>query len=308
MDNRKQIFLMLNILIIIFSVFCVYGADNTAEVKYPGLFNSALRLTVPSSMPSGELLSSGKLKITKAQLDAEIKKSSASLQEQFKKNEFFVLEQMAISQLLMSEAKTWAESKKIDIKGSNDNEITNKYLTDLTSNVTVSAEEAKQFYESNPEMFGGIKFLEIQSQLKDYLLKNKKQSFAEEHINNVGKRVTIKINDAWAKIQYAKAIDNPVAKALRSGKPSFVNFGADGCVPCDMMAPIREEIKKEYAGKLNVVFINVREDQIMGARYGVSSIPIQVFYDNNGKEVYRHTGFWAKDKLVEKIGELGVKK
>jgi len=75
-----------------------------------------------------------------------------------------------------------------------------------------------------------------------------------------------------------------------------------------MMAPIREEIKKEYAGKLNVEFINVRENQIMGSRYGISSIPTQVFYDKDGKEVYRHTGFWAKEKVVEKISELGVKK
>ncbi|MBM3212216.1 thioredoxin family protein [Candidatus Poribacteria bacterium] len=120
--------------------------------------------------------------------------------------------------------------------------------------------------------------------------------------------MTIKVNDSWAKLQYAKALDNPVEKALRSGKPSFINFGATGCIPCEMMAPIREEIKKEYAGKLNVEFINVRENQIMGSRYGISSIPTQVFYDKDGKEVYRHTGFWAKEKVVEKISELGVKK
>jgi thioredoxin 1 len=87
----------------------------------------------------------------------------------------------------------------------------------------------------------------------------------------------------------------------------MVDFGADGCRPCDMMAPILEELKKTYKGNCEIIFVHVREEQVLASRYGISSIPVQVFFDKNGKEVFRHTGFFAKDKIIEQLGKLGVK-
>lgn len=312
---KRQILCIMNLLFIImtFDLLHAYGDDDispfqpseVAEAKYPGLFSGALRLAVLESLPGGELLVSGKMSITQSQLNAEIEKSPAKLREQLKNNSFFVLERMAIDRLLAEESRAWATSKKLNIKSMKDDEIISNYLKDLIATISVSTEEARQFYESNTEMFGGAKFKEIQAELNNYLLNNKKQSFTETHINNLGKRMTLKINDAWARSQYSKAINNPVEKARRSGKPSLVDFGASGCVPCDMMAPILEELKKEYAKVINVEFIDVRDYQILGARYGVSSIPVQVFFDKDGKEVYRHVGFLAKDKILEKLGEIG---
>lgn len=299
--------------IIAMGLVFAYGDDKgatsqpkqKAEARYPGLFNSALRLAVLDSLPTGILLISDKLKITQAQLDTEIGKSQASLQEQFKDNSFFILEQMAVQQLMTAEARDWAASRKLNTEGMKENEIILKYFADLTTTITPTVEEARQFYESNQGMFGGAKFEEMQTQLIEYLLNDKKQSFIETHVNNLGKRMKIGINDTWAKSQYDRAIDNPVDKIRRSGRPSLVDFGASGCAPCDMMAPILEELKKEYAGTFNVQIINVRENQILGARYGVSSIPVQIFFDKNGREVYRHTGFLSKDKMLEKMGEIG---
>lgn len=302
---------LLLITIIAADLLFVYGDDNISPsqqqcaAKYPGLFSSTLRLAILDALPTGEILVSGKLKITQAQLDAEIGKSPRRLQEQLKNNSFFVLEKMAIEKLLAAEARAWAASKKLNIKNMKEIELIRNYLENLTATVTVSTEEAKQFYESNLGMFGGANFEELQAQLKDYLLNNKKQSFLETYVNNLGKRMTIKINEAWAKSQYPKAINNPVDKARRSGRPSIVDFGASGCRPCDMMAPILEELKEEYAKVINVEFIDVRDYQILGARYGVSSIPVQVFFDKDGKEVYRHVGFLAKNKILEKLGEMG---
>ena len=315
---KKQMFCILYLLIIIavVNLNLVYGDDNTspsqqaaiAESKYPGLFGSSLRLAVLSTLPADELLVTGKLKITQAQLDAEIAKSPANMQEQLKNNSFFVLENMAVEKLLTAEAQRWAASGKLNIENMKENELIRNYLKDLTATVTVSTEKAKQFYESNLGMFGGTKFEEIKTQLKDYLLNNKKQSFIETYVNNLGKHTMIKINEAWVKSQYPKAINNPVEKARRSGRPSLIDFGASGCGPCDMMAPILEELKKEYVGVFNVEIINVREHQILGARYGVTSIPVQVFFDKDGKEAYRHVGFLPKSKILEKLDEMGVAK
>ena len=90
------------------------------------------------------------------------------------------------------------------------------------------------------------------------------------------------------------------------GYNTLVDFGADGCKPCEMMEPILATLKKKYKGKANVVFVHVREHQMLATRYGIQSIPVQIFFDKNGKEVFRHVGFFAQEEIEEKLEELGV--
>jgi len=88
--------------------------------------------------------------------------------------------------------------------------------------------------------------------------------------------------------------------------PKLLDLGATKCVPCKMMAPILEDLKKEYARKLNVEFIDVWENEAAGKEYNVEMIPTQIFYDPSGKELFRHTGFFGKEDILAKWKELGV--
>lgn len=88
--------------------------------------------------------------------------------------------------------------------------------------------------------------------------------------------------------------------------PRLLDLGATKCVPCKMMAPILEGLKKEYAGKMHVEFIDVWENEAAGEKYGVEMIPTQIFFDAEGKELFRHTGFLGKEDILAKWKELGV--
>ncbi|MDO8543422.1 MAG: organomercurial lyase [Opitutaceae bacterium] len=88
--------------------------------------------------------------------------------------------------------------------------------------------------------------------------------------------------------------------------PRLVDLGADKCIPCKMMAPILAELKKEHAGRLDVVFIDVWKNSDAGKQYGIRVIPTQIFYDASGKERFRHEGFISKQDIVKKWKELGV--
>ena len=88
--------------------------------------------------------------------------------------------------------------------------------------------------------------------------------------------------------------------------PKLLDLGATKCVPCKMMAPILEELKKEYAGRMNVEFIDVWVNEEASKQYGVDMIPLQIFFDANGKELFRHEGFFAKEDILAKWKELGV--
>jgi thioredoxin 1 len=91
-----------------------------------------------------------------------------------------------------------------------------------------------------------------------------------------------------------------------AGRPRLVDLGADKCVPCKLMAPILEELRRDYAGRLDVVFIDVWKDRDAGKPYGISVIPTQIFYDATGKERFRHEGFYSKQDILKKWRELGV--
>ncbi len=88
--------------------------------------------------------------------------------------------------------------------------------------------------------------------------------------------------------------------------PRLVDLGAGKCIPCKKMAPILEELKKEYAGRMEVEFIDVWKDPDAGKAYGIEMIPTQIFYDANGTELFRHTGFFGREDILGKWKELGV--
>lgn len=99
----------------------------------------------------------------------------------------------------------------------------------------------------------------------------------------------------------------PVAPAeKRKPLPRLLDLGAGRCIPCKMMAPILEQLKNEYAGKLEVEFIDVWKNPDAGKPYAIEVIPTQIFFDATGKELFRHIGFYSKDDILAKWKELGV--
>ncbi len=88
--------------------------------------------------------------------------------------------------------------------------------------------------------------------------------------------------------------------------PRLVDLGAHKCIPCKMMAPILEELKKEYAGRFEIEFIEVWKNPGAGKKYGIYVIPTQIFYDAEGNERFRHEGFFSKEDILGKWKELGV--
>lgn len=90
------------------------------------------------------------------------------------------------------------------------------------------------------------------------------------------------------------------------GRVTMVDLGTDKCVPCKMMAPILEELRKEYDGRASIIFIDVWKRREQAQRFGIRAIPTQIFYDKEGKEVGRHVGFMDKKNIVEMFKKLGV--
>ena len=106
-----------------------------------------------------------------------------------------------------------------------------------------------------------------------------------------------------------KIATNSPAQVVASGKtlPKLLDLGATKCIPCKKMAVVLEELKKDYAGKLEVEFIDVWQNPDSAKKYDIRLIPTQIFFDVNGKELFRHEGFFGKEDILTKWKELGVK-
>jgi thioredoxin 1 len=282
------------------------AASQPAAINdaYPGLASSGLTFARLADLPKGTFLKAGDVSIGEKEVADELVKAPKEVQDQLQKNAFFLLEQMATKALLLKEAKADAGTTA----STTDNRaLIQAYLSKVAEKVQVSDDEIADFYKTNKDAVGGAELNKVKPQIVAYLRQQKQKELVARHIRALGQRTTIEVSAAWAREQAVLAKDNPVDKARASGKPSLVDFGSKGCKPCDMLAPILETLKKKYDGQANVLFVFVVQDQILAARYGVDAIPVQVFFDKDGKEVSRHVGFFPQEDIEKQMAEMGVK-
>jgi len=96
--------------------------------------------------------------------------------------------------------------------------------------------------------------------------------------------------------------------AQEQALPRLIDLGASTCIPCKMMKPILDDLMANYADTFTTEFIDVWEDGEAGKPYKINLIPTQIFFDADGKELFRHEGFYSKEDILGKWKEFGVEK
>jgi len=92
-------------------------------------------------------------------------------------------------------------------------------------------------------------------------------------------------------------------------KVTFIELGSVWCIPCQQMQPVMKSIREKYETQVNVVFYDVWTEAgaPYGQKYGIEVIPTQVFLDVNGKEYFRHVGFFPEEDVVAVLKMKGIK-
>ena len=89
---------------------------------------------------------------------------------------------------------------------------------------------------------------------------------------------------------------------IQSDKPVLVDFYADWCGPCKVMAPVIQEVARVVEGKARVVKVNVDKNTEAAQAYGISGVPTFIVF-KNGKTVWRHSGTIDKNSLVNILSQ-----
>ena len=98
------------------------------------------------------------------------------------------------------------------------------------------------------------------------------------------------------------SIDNFTDEVLDSDMPVIIDFWAEWCGPCKLMAPVYEELEKEYSDRLRFCKLNTQNEMLIAQQYGIQSIPtLMIFY--KGEIILRFIGYVEKTQLKRIIDE-----
>jgi len=96
--------------------------------------------------------------------------------------------------------------------------------------------------------------------------------------------------------------DNFEKEVINSDSPILVDFWAQWCGPCRVVAPVLEEISNQYADKFRVAKVNVDENPELASKYGIRSIPTMILF-KDGKQIDSFTGALPKEAIINFVNE-----
>ena len=250
--------------------------------------------------------------ISVAQFGRELDKVPSPYKEMLQEDPKQFLDQLVLQEVLIQEAERLGVKSDANAKPEekDSSQIQNLLKKEVIDKVKVNKEEIEILYKEHQSKMGKKKLDEVAPLLEELIRDAKGKEKVEEYITSLREKAKVEIDENRLKGITAVAPDTNTSeefnKAVKSGKPLLVDFGANNCVPCRQLRPILKDIAKEQSGKAEILIIDVYKFKSLAADHKIQVVPTLIFFDKTGKEVYRHMGAWYKDSIVKKLAEIGA--
>jgi thioredoxin 1 len=220
------------------------------------------------------------------------------------------LDMMIMKALILQEVRREGFQASKEERG--EEEVIQEFLQKkFSSPPAVSKEELAAFYETYKDRMEGQTLEQAAPMIEQVIRQGKQEEEYMRFLEEIRTRASVEINQERLKAMRAKAPESTntgedFSKALKSGRPVLVDFGSNSCIPCRQLRPILQEIRKEQAGKMEVLVIDVYKYQDLANEFRIQVIPTIILFDSNAKEVFRHQGFMPKAAIMEQTRKVGV--
>jgi thioredoxin 1 len=241
----------------------------------------------------------------------EVEKIQEPTRGMFNQDPAKFLEMLIMKALVLQEAKKQGSQPDKEDKG--EEALIQEFLEKkFSSPPAVSKEEIAAFYEIYKDRLEGKTLEQVAPMIEQVIQQQKQEEEYMRYLQELRSNAAVEINQERLKGFAAKPADTATNteeefnKALKSGRPVLVDFGSNSCIPCRQLRPILQEIRKEQAGKLEVLVIDIYQHQSLAGQYRIQVMPTLVFFDATGKEAARRQGFMPKTALMEELKKLGI--
>ncbi len=271
----------------------------TVQERCPENTGRMLAHAVLADLPKGMVLRGGTFSILEKDLEADIEKAPHYLRTELRTYIMFQLEQTVKKKLFLDAARQRGDKKtppQTAIKS---------YLETVTAKANVSNKTARDFYDKNQTLFAGASYATVQSGIKQHLLQLEKHHLADHHVLQLSRQTAMEISEAWLKSACFRMKNTPIGKARAGGRPTLVNFGAEGCCG-PRMSGVLNAVRGKVGAAVNVFFIDVRQTPVQAAWYNVRTQPMQIYFGREGKEVHRHSGFMSYHGILSVLKKQGL--
>ena len=235
-------------------------------------------------------------KITVAEFSRELAKIPSPYLEMLKEEPRQFLDQLILKEVLIQEAERLGIKGDPQAKGEDmeSSQIQNLLKKEVIDKVKVDKEEIELLYKEHQSKMGKKKLDEVAPVLEELIRDAKGKEKIEEYITSLREKAKVEIDEKRLKEIATSAPETNTSdefnKAVKSGKPLLVDFGANNCVPCRQIRPILKEIAKEQTGKAEILIIDVYKYKTLATDYKIQVVPTLIFFDKSGKEA---TATWA---------------
>jgi thioredoxin 1 len=243
---------------------------------------------------------------------AELARIPADMRPLYEQNPEEVLDRLISMTLLLQEAKRRGlvdSSDLADIGKPKIQEGMQRLMeTEVKGVGAVTDEEVQAFYRKYREEMGGKPLSEVRETIRQMILEQKEQ----QQIGKLVERLRLSAAVATFPEQLPKPPLPPLEAstadsfqaALKSGRPSVVDFGSNNCPPCIRLRPVMRALKDAHKDRINVLFLEVGTNRDLALHYKVRLVPTLIFFDAGGREVHREMGFMEQETMEKILRDL----
>jgi thioredoxin 1 len=172
----------------------------------------------------------------------------------------------------------------------------------------VTDKEVQAFYRQHRDKIGGKPLSEVRELLRMMILEQKQQQRISALVEKL--RATSAITTFPERLPKPPppALEASTADAfqaaLKSGRPTVVDFASKSCPACIRLRPVMRALKDAHMERINVLFLEVSDTRDLARQYKVRLVPTLIFFDAQGREVHREMGFMGQEAIEKVLRDL----